>query len=168
MTPKSRGNRILYAMEVAEVLPYDRYFRDTRFSTKKPDYAQPGALHKCGDNIYRPGRDGRYTQLRSMHSDGLSEDPVRKAHDLSGTNALISRRFWYFGSQATELPAGIGIPVPSRGHRKTSAAEVAKRFELFIEGFSQGVTGSPHSWPTDDGSWEKERSMRHHPEPQRI
>src|ERR1039458_1399870 len=40
-----------------------------------------------------------YRQLRSMHSNGDSEDEENKAHDLGGKRVLVSETFAYFGSE---------------------------------------------------------------------
>jgi hypothetical protein len=49
--PSSRGSKLVYAMQVSEVLDFDAYFFDSRFEYKKP---RPGGdwQTQCGDNIY--------------------------------------------------------------------------------------------------------------------
>ena len=37
LSPRASGNRLVYAMRVAEVMPIDSYFADPRFEAKKPD-----------------------------------------------------------------------------------------------------------------------------------
>src|SRR3972149_2464014 len=45
------GNRLVYAMHIAEVLSMDEYFHDSGFHAKKPKAS--GALdEQCGDNFY--------------------------------------------------------------------------------------------------------------------
>ena len=147
LTPKSRGNRMVYAMEVTEVLGYDRYFDDARFQAKKPVFDTEGVAGKCGDNIYKPGSGGSYIQLRSMHSKGKGEeqDSATKAHDLKGRNALVARRFWYFGSQAIKLPKRLQMLVTGRGHRKVEIASVIATFQAFIKQYEEGVAAPPCS-----------------------
>ena len=36
ITAIDRGNRLVFAMQVAEVLPFERYYSDPRFDKKKP------------------------------------------------------------------------------------------------------------------------------------
>lgn len=154
LSPKSRDNRLVYSMEVAEVLSYDAYFRDKRFQAKKPDFRTGGVVNKCGDNIYRPAEKGVYVQLRSTHSkkDG-SEDVVTKAHDLGGRNVLIAGRFWYRGRKGIELPKELRALVVGRGHRREQGADVLAALESLLSQHDEGVAAPPHRWPADDASW---------------
>jgi hypothetical protein len=49
--PISRGNKLVYAMKVSEILSFNRYFNDSRFEYKKP-YPAGNWQAQCGDNIY--------------------------------------------------------------------------------------------------------------------
>jgi hypothetical protein len=109
LTPKSDGNRLIYAMQVEEILTFEDYYRDSRFAAKMPDYSKLKIVHKCGDNIYKPMPNGEFRQLQSMHSDGINENPKTKAQDLRGKNILISRKFYYFGSRTLELPKELHV-----------------------------------------------------------
>lgn len=158
LTRKSHGNRMVYAMEVSEVLAYDRYFGDGRFQQKKPNFDSTKIVRRCGDNIYQPGPDGSYIQLRSMHSrsHGLDQDLETKAHDLGGRNALVSHRFWYFGSQAINLPDGLSCLVAGRGHRKLESESVITALKAFLRRRGEGVAAPPHAWRAKDRSWHSE------------
>ena len=50
LSPKASGNKIIYAMQVEEILSYAQYFNDLRFQLKKPNDQE--TVYKCGDNIY--------------------------------------------------------------------------------------------------------------------
>jgi hypothetical protein len=64
LTPKSRGNRVVYFMRIDETKDsFAAYWMDRRFARKKPRYDKTIAM-KCGDNIYEPKSDGTYRQLR--------------------------------------------------------------------------------------------------------
>ena len=104
ISPKRRGNRVVFAMLVDEILDYVSYYRDHRFACKIPVYSKNGVIWKAGDNIYKPLANGTFRQLRSMHSRGERENPQTKAHDLSGENILIAKKFHYFGASGPELP----------------------------------------------------------------
>jgi hypothetical protein len=88
LTPKSKGNKIVYAMEVSEKLPFCEYFNDKRFTRKIPDCTLY-TIHKMGDNICKPLESGGYQQLESKYSNGVNENPCSKCKDLSGKNVLI-------------------------------------------------------------------------------
>jgi hypothetical protein len=51
ISPKSQGNKLVYAMEVNEVLRFDQYFIDIRFNKKKPQMSGNWRV-RCGDNFY--------------------------------------------------------------------------------------------------------------------
>ena len=46
-----RNNKLLYLMKVSEILNYDKYFNDIRFSKKIPNL-KGSWKERCGDNIY--------------------------------------------------------------------------------------------------------------------
>ena len=54
LSPKAKGNRVVYAMRVDEILPFERYYRDPRFADKIPDSNKGEAACEFGDNIYKP------------------------------------------------------------------------------------------------------------------
>src|SRR3989304_6202579 len=85
--------RIIYAIQVQEVLPLTAYYDDSRFRDKKP---KSFTKLWTGDNFYR-NLDGKIIQLESVHSnaDG-SENFENKNHDLSGINVLLSQEFKYW------------------------------------------------------------------------
>lgn len=153
LSPKAKGNRIVYAMRVDEILPYHEYCRDKRFANKIPDYAKGPVVYKCGDNIYKPLPNGEFQQLRSMHSNGQAEDPEKKAHDLGGKNVLVSRQFYYFGQKVLSLPPTLQDLKVGRAHKNRFAPEVVSAFLEFIASQQTGVHAAPSAWPSDDASW---------------
>ena len=157
LSPKADGNRLIYAMRVDEVLRYDEYYRDPRFARKIPEYATGKVVGKCGDNIYKPLPNGEFQQLRSMHSNGCSEDLEAKAHDLGGKNVLISRSFYYFGSRPLELPGALNQLKVGRAHKNTFPSDAILAFLDFIARQLPGVNAPPTSWPRSDDSWRMER-----------
>lgn len=154
LTPKSRGNRVVYFMQVDEIKDsFAAYWRDRRFARKKPRYDRTLAM-KCGDNIYEPKSDGTYRQLRSTHSDGGRENPVKKARDLGGKRVLISENFTYFGSQAIELPATLENLVVGRGHKcRFTQTEQSNLIDFIFEWGLKGVQAAPGGWSSGDNTW---------------
>ena len=155
LTPKAKGNRIVYFMRVDDVMEsFADYWADRRFGVKNPTDAD-GIRGKRGDNIYEPLASGGYRQLRSMHSHGEAEDEETKAHDLNGRHVLISETFAYFGSKALPLPTELQALVVARGHRCHFPEEVKLEFIRFTGRVGFGVHGAPGRWPEGDDSWMK-------------
>jgi hypothetical protein len=159
LTPKAKGkgNKIVYFMEVEEILPFDEYWGAARFKVKRPRM-DAGIVEKNGDNIYQPSKeygDG-FHQLPSVHSEpkfGKTENLKTKKKDLKGERVLVSRNFAYFGSEALRLPRaldGLKIGVGYRCHFSTNVQEA---FRHFVGKQKLGVHGSPHLWPENDKSW---------------
>ena len=153
LSPKADGNRIVFAMKIDEILPYEKYYQDRRFSAKKPNFDKGKVVNKCGDNIYKPLPNREFQQLRSMHSHGKEENPETKAHDLGGVNVLISKRFHYFGSRGPELPMGLAELKVGRAHKNRFSEETILAFLDFINCQKAGVNKPPSAWPRNDDSW---------------
>jgi len=145
----------VYAMRIDEILPFDRYYRDNRFTAKIPDFNTEAIVCKCGDNIYEPLSDRHFRQLRSMHSKnrGPEEDPETKKHDLGGKNVLISGDFHYFGLNGPLLPDDLSELKVGRAHKNNFPPEIISKFLQFIAEYPKGISGPPTSWPDSDQSW---------------
>src|ERR1039457_1738189 len=87
-----------------------------------------------------------YRQLRSMHSNGDSEDEENKAHDLGGKRVLVSETFAYFGSESLPLPTGLRSLIVQRGHRSRFSDEIKAEFIRFAGSVGFGVHGAPRQW----------------------
>jgi hypothetical protein len=147
LTPKADGNKIVYFMEVNEKMSFDKYWRNKRFSKKKPEL-DCGIKRKNGDNIYEPQGTGGYRQLPSAHSKpkfGNREDPKMKRRDLGGQGVLVSKHFAYFGSEPKTLPKGLKRLIVGIGYRCHFKEDIKKRFVRFAEkeGFG-GYLHCPH------------------------
>ncbi len=156
LSPKAHGHRLVYAMQVQEVLTYDRYFVDSRFAAKIPDFSQGKTVYKCGDNIYRPLPDGGFQQCQSMHSCGRMENPDTKARDLSGRNVLVSKNYYYFGSQGPHLPNELHELKVGRAHKNRFSDKVISVFLRFIADQLFGINAPPSKWPRSDDTWRTE------------
>ena len=101
---KCRG-RLIYAMQVNKKMTYDDYWKDKRFSRKKPA-VRGSAVAMHGDNIYHRGGDGEWRQEDSQHS--YDEGKVNHANldqDTHSDKVLVSDHFYYFGEKCIPLPA---------------------------------------------------------------
>jgi len=153
LSPKADGNRIIYAMRIDEILPYDQYFKDPRFRNKKPEYGTDKVVNKCGDNIYELLSSGGFRQLPSQHSRGVCDNPRSKEHDLSGENCLISNHFYYFGQKRIDLPDALSIMITGRAYKNRFSDEIKTAFMAFIKNQKPGIHAPPTKWPPDDDSW---------------
>jgi hypothetical protein len=157
LTPKHSGNRVVFAMEVDEILGYASYYHDPRFAKKIPDYTKGKVIYKTGDNIYKPLPNGGFQQLRSMHSYEEKENPETKVHDLRGANVLVGTRFHYFGASGPDLPARLNELKVGRAHKNRFSRETISDFLEFISLYPIGVNASPTNWPDSDNSWQQEQ-----------
>jgi hypothetical protein len=155
LSPKDEGNKVVYAMKVDEVLPFAEYFRDHRFVKKRPDMHSQKEKIRRGDNFYECLSGEEYRQHESMHSKGPIENPEHKNTDLSGKNVLISKNFYYFGSDAKPLLKELDFLKVGRGHKNNFTEDQIKIFLNFIEEHKPGVDARPAKWKENDSSWKK-------------
>jgi hypothetical protein len=89
LSPKAKGNRVVYAMKIDEILFFDDYYQDERFASKIPDFETGEIVCKCGDNIYEPLSNGDFRQLRSMHSKnkGQRKTPKQRSATWAGNTS---------------------------------------------------------------------------------
>lgn len=132
--------KVIYAMQVDEKIPYEQYFDDTRFQAKKPDRSFKG------DNFFALiNGELQIAFANAAHA----EKPQKIARDLKSPFAVVGHRFWYFGSNAPELPVDlqhtpISLPDRSRrGHRVTSNTDHVKAFSEWVNSWSSGIHGHP-------------------------
>ena len=137
----TEGQRLVYAMRISEVLDFDRYYSDPRFTTKKP---VPGKTWKeaCGDNIYHRTEDGSsWIQEPSP----FHNTPEYLKRDTKHPRVFISEYFYYFGANAPAIPADFSTLVRDRqGCRCSYPPDVADGFVQWLEAsYAPGVHGEP-------------------------
>ena len=148
--------RLIYLMQIGEVLPIECYFSDPRFEAKRAS-APSDATAKCtssiGDNIYEL-RDGTWIQHTNR-----SHNQRDIATDLSGKNALIAKEFYYFGSEALVVPDEIRPRIPRaqalHGWQTKDEGRVMA-FLDFVRSHGPGIHAKPHTWKTGDESWREQ------------
>jgi hypothetical protein len=135
--------RLIYAMQVSEILTFDKYWNDPRFIRKRPNLK--GSLKVMyGDNIYH--HEGkRWVQADSHHS--LANGRLNKANviwDTSVDRVLVAERFVYWGRSAPTIPKrfrasgeGNADICSGRGHR------------VFVDGFGSAFV----SWLARQDTW---------------
>ncbi len=138
---KSIGaDRVVYAAEVARVVPIGLYGREAAYAVKRPK-ARGDWWEKDGDNLY--AYDGDRVLVRASRHHPRSDESFRD-HDLSGRNVLICDRFWYFGRSAPRLPVALhGIVKRGPHHKRTSDPDLIAALHAWLRGFNQGI----HDYP---------------------
>ncbi|MET3993724.1 hypothetical protein ABID65_005379 [Bradyrhizobium sp. S3.9.2] len=149
-----RAGYLVYAMQVTEVLSFDQYDTDPRFSNKKP-YRTGSRKQSCGDNIYfREVVPGPWSQRDSFHSspDG-SVNSKHIGRDTSVNRVLVSDQFVYFGGAGPSVPAtlkdklGRHIVHLSVGQSRFDDAHLLSEFEHWIESLGDmGYRSPPYEW----------------------
>lgn len=140
------SGRMIYAMIVSEILPYDKYWIDTRFKNKKP-YMGGSKMQMYGDNIYHTSPEtGKMVQEFSHHS---NEDGTTNYNnynrDVPGEKVLVAEQFWYFGNQAIEIPSSLsGLSEVKRGHRVWKEQDFYCAVRSWLESLNDsGFIGKP-------------------------
>jgi len=144
------GNRLIFALNVSEILTFNQYWWDPRFFLKRPNMT--GSLKVLyGDNIYH--HDGtKWVQADSHHSlpNGLPND-VNTANDTKVDHVLVGTKFVYWGQYAPAIPKGfcsfgtnaVCIVKKGRGHR-VFADDLPGAFDAWINQQGRwGVQGNP-------------------------
>jgi hypothetical protein len=143
--------RLVYAMNVSEVLSYDEYWREPRYRNKRPNLT--GSRKQAyGDNIYHRTRGGRWVQADSHHSntDG-SPNPHNIAHDTQTPRVLIGVDFVYWGALGPKIPKQFRHPIDvcaHRGHKCSFPPDFTASFVEWIRSFGvHGYAGAPAEFP---------------------
>jgi hypothetical protein len=138
------GKRV-YAMRVTRKMTMEAYDRFTQQEKveKIPDRRSKDWRRWLGDSIYdfsgtpprqRPGVHGRSEQAR----------------DLSGTFALLSSDFKYFGDNPITIPDGlIPIVLEGRGYRSTANDPYVGQFVAWIRSLGDGAPFGRPQWIPD-------------------
>jgi hypothetical protein len=149
----SRSERVVYAVQVAEIVGLEEYWADPRYRSRRPRMNSLRIIDRTGDNIYEPV-SGRYRQLPSFHSnpDG-SENQGLKQTDLGGRNVLVGERFTYWGGSGPSLPEELAFLAVGRGHRSRFSDEEVDTVARWFADLPGGVLGAPTRWKARDESW---------------
>ena len=132
--------RCIFAMKVTDAMDFDAYWSDPDFFDKRP-IRNGSRKMMLGDNIYHHGDDKAWLQEDSHHSqsDG-SPDNHNVRRDTSGDRVLISRHFYYFGSDAPAIPpaylSAIGFK-NIRSHRNYALERCADLVQWLETSFSR-------------------------------
>lgn len=89
-----RYGRIVYAMQVTEVLTFDEYWRDPRFVTKRPNFTP-------GEEIqFQNGHEANYRFFKLNNNRRICGDNIEGHYDEGSRYILVSDRFEYYGTDS--------------------------------------------------------------------
>jgi len=136
--PVSRGNKLVYAMKISEVIDFDDYFSDIRFEYKKPRRGGDW-LTQCGDNIYHRERGEWKQEWSPFHK----KDQFRQ--DTKYPKAFIAEEFFYFGENAPPIPSQFSeIICRSQGCRCSYSPALVRAFLEWLQNtYPPGMHGFP-------------------------
>lgn len=150
---KNRQGNLVYVMQVAEKITFDRYWSHSRFQLKKPNLS--GSMkQRFGDNIYHSGPDGHWRQSNSHHSleDGLpNHQNIRR--DTKADSVLLGFTFAYWGGTGPYIPScfrnwdGKDLCKSGTGHRCLFPTSMVDAFvDWFMSFDERGFLGDPLDW----------------------
>ncbi len=143
-------DRLVFAMEVAETLTFDRYWKDPRFRAKRP-FLKGSLKQAFGDSIYhRDRKTKRWVQENSHHS--LASGRANRAnvrHDTRVDRVLVGSFFVYWGEEGPKLPkrfieGEIDIRKAGPGHKCRFPERFVERFTTWVRSRPErGYAGKP-------------------------
>lgn len=144
-----KTNKLIFLMQVEEVMTFNQYWEDERFQIKKPNIF--GSLKtQYGDNIYHKDSKQNWIQINSHHSTEQSTTNYNNLNnDTKYDRVLISKNeWWYFGDKAVELPLNLQKFIHKRNHKNFVIEE---DFSTLIEWVNKnyptkGRLGLPNEW----------------------
>jgi hypothetical protein len=151
--------RVVYAMQVEEVLPWSKYIERCRQKMRGKIPDATSAKRYSGDCVYVSTVAALASPLesRSRHGARSFQKDVE-----SGQNVLLARKYWYFGGgdrYSLILPVELRRLVPrAQGHRSVANKPLFPDFlnwfnqQIIDRGISHGVQGTPKDWPVGDVS----------------
>ena len=151
---KGKENCFVYVMCVSEVMSYNDYWQDSRFTCKRPHFR--GSLKQAyGDNVYFQDEHGKWNQIDSHHSleNGLPNEKNVK-HDTQTPRVLVSSEYAYWGRDGPEIPEkfrnyrGCNICQGTQGYKCKFPSGFADEFVQWFRSLHQyGCLNTPIDWP---------------------
>ncbi|PZQ94202.1 MAG: hypothetical protein DI539_31200 [Flavobacterium psychrophilum] len=138
---KDLSGKLVYAMKVTQkmtMVEYDSFCRES-LPDKIPFNDLVDWRREVGDCIYDFTNANNPVIREGVHDENNCD------RDLSGTNALLSSHFYYFGDNVVDLPAYLlPIVMQTQGHKVTESADIIKKFESWISQFPLNkIDGAP-------------------------
>lgn len=128
------SHSLVYAMKITDIKTlkeYDEYC-NCSLKNKIPKWKTKDWRQRVGDCIYDYSKENKPTIRKSVHNES------NRKTDLGGENALLSNKYYYFGTQARPLPAELRKLIKkNQGHRKIENIDLIKDFESWIAQFKK-------------------------------
>lgn len=143
---KSRGYKLLYAMEISEKLDFGDYFADKRFEKKKFK-AKGNWKEKCGDNIYKRNNGNLEPYPRSGHP-----REGKQANDMKYPTVFIAKKenFYYFGKNAKNTPKIFEDTCNKKGNIPRLKYHYQPQINKFISWLKNNHKPGIHGNPNDN------------------
>ena len=148
---KQHGYKFLYAMEVRERIHRSDYFKDAKFSDKKPQ-VHGSYMQQCGDNFYSLDAQGCWRQHETVFHKGIAPNGLTYLEwDTRKPWVFVAKRFWYLGREAQPIPDHFAPLAGGRGARHNHNPCVVDQFKLWVErNFKEGITALPRDMDAPD------------------
>lgn len=141
-SPKSDGNRLVYAMRIAEVLHMDDYFNDSRFQAKKPN-PLGSSQDQCGDNFYYLDH-GQWKRLPSRFHNSPTSFLQDVGKNRAGRPVFVANHFYYFGDRRVAIPDRLSRVIRGvQGIQYTEGHLVDDFLLWLVANHEPGVLGRP-------------------------
>jgi len=136
-----KGNKLIYAMQISLIMPFDKYYTDKRFKMKIPVVKSENWRQHCGDNIYYKDKSDKWQQHPSL----FHNNPENKRQDIKHPSVFISKCFYYFGCKAMKIPSKYDSLVWKRqGVKCNHIPNVCEDFLTWLQtNFKKGIHGKP-------------------------
>jgi len=142
---------MVYAMKVSQKMSFKDYdlFCKKQLTTKIPKTNSKAYAERQGDCIYAFEQSEDDPQMRANENHSIDH----MNHDLNGKNVLLSNQYYYFGSNAKELPTELwGIVKKGPGHKSASNTPYIDPFINWIKNVVEkehgiGIHGDPFLMP---------------------
>jgi hypothetical protein len=153
---RRRSGYLVFALYVAEVITFDRYWSDPRFRAKRPDF-HGSRMQAYGDNIYHSDRSpAGWFQANSFHSLPTGErHMLTLAQDTRSATVLVGWDFKYWGGSGPRIPTRFrdyeGIDIcAGRGHKNKFPPELVTDLVNWIQETGEsGLIAPPLEWRFD-------------------
>lgn len=125
------SDHVVYAMNITSKMTMEEYdqFCKTFVPKKKPDWRNIDYRMRMGDCIYNYNAPGSPKMRTGIHKEENQEK------DLSGSYALASKQFYYFGDKPVKLPDDLRpIMHTSQGYKSDANQPYMELFVNWIEG----------------------------------
>lgn len=149
---KAHYPRVIYWMQVSEIIDFDAYWYDPRFKLKRPIMSGP-KIFKVGDNTYRKCDDsGEWLQEISMHN--IPGTPIKKTphiqRDTSINKVLVGNNFTYWGGTGPVLPDELLGMFKNRDFQRNHPSEHEKKLHTLLSvNTPLGYVSEPIDWGQD-------------------